>query len=120
MRASLKQSTSLSLAALVCAALLSAAPIDGAMARGEGGAADGAAGAGAGAGTGTGGGSGGPSVVKASVIAPDLSRRPPIRKKIVLIHSTTRSGCYMQAEQLNMELPEVEVISFLNKCLSDQ
>ena len=58
MRASLKKSTSLSLAALACAALLSVAPFDGAMARGNGGGS----GVGSGAGSGHGTGSGGPSV----------------------------------------------------------
>ena len=70
MRASLKKSTSLSLAALACAALLSVAPFDGAMARGNGGGSG--AGSGAGSGSGSGHGSGGGPSVQAFFAVPGL------------------------------------------------
>jgi hypothetical protein len=117
MRASLKKSTSLSLAALTCAVLLFAAPFDAAMARGAGGSSGGAS---AGPGAGPGGSGGGPSVVKVAVITPDLLRRLPIRRRIVVVQKPHPGGCYVQAEQLEMELTDVEIDSFLNKCLSNQ
>lgn len=122
MRASLTKSTSLVLAATASAVLLFSAPFDAAMARGDGGASGAAAGAAAGTGSGGGGGGppvvAGPAVVKASVIIPIL--RPPFRRRIVVVNQPRRGGCYVQAQQIEMELTDVEIDSFLNKCLASQ
>jgi len=109
MRASLTKSTSLVLAAAASAVLLFAAPFD-AMARGNGSAGGAAAGAAV---------SAGPAVVNASVIIPTL--RPPIPGRIVVvINEPHRGGCYVQAREIEMELTDVEIDSFLNTCLASQ
>jgi len=115
MRASLKKSTLISLAAIACAALLSAAPFDGAMARGDGSTGGAAAGPGP-------SGGGGPTVEKDLVVVPQGGSvlRPPYRRKIVVVETHRRGGCYVQAEQMEMELPDAEIMSFLNKCLASQ
>jgi len=104
MRASLKKSTSLSLAALACAVLLFAAPFDAAMARGSG------TGGGAGAGAGSGGGHGGPSVR-----AFDAVLRPPAPPTIVNGDQADRSpSCSRRANR--MGLTGGDRIEFLNAC----
>lgn len=119
MRASLKNSASLSLAALACAVLLFAAPFDAAMARGSAGTGGGAgagSGGGAGAGAGSGGGSGGPG----NVIALDAVRANPVPPTIVpptLVNGdqTDRSpSCSRRANR--MGLTGEDRIEFLNKC----
>jgi hypothetical protein len=102
MRAFLKNSTSLSLAALACAILLFAAPFDAAMARG--------AGTGGGAGAGSGGGHGGPSVR-----AFDAVVRPPTPPTIVNGDQVDRSpSCSRRANR--MGLTGGDRIAFLNTC----
>jgi hypothetical protein len=121
MRASLKNSASLSLAALACAVLLFAAPFDAAMARGSAGTGGGAgagagSGGGAGAGAGSGGGSGGPG----NVIALDAVRANPVPPTIVpptLVNSdqADRSpSCSRRAKR--MGLTGGDRIEFLNAC----
>ncbi|MGD1016807.1 MAG: hypothetical protein ABR863_10270 [Roseiarcus sp.] len=106
MRASLKNSTSLSLAALACAVLLLAAPFDAAMARGNGTAG----GAGAAAGAASGAGSGGPTVK-----AFDAVRYNPAPPTLVNADQTTHSpGCYSRADRLG--LTGAGRIEFLKTC----
>jgi hypothetical protein len=106
MRASLKKSTSLSLAALACAVLLFAAPFDAAMARGSGTGG----GAGAGAGAGSGGGHGGPSVRAFDAVA-----RLPAPPTFVNADQSPRSpSCSRRANR--MGLTGGDRFEFLNAC----